>query len=142
MSYALPVPAGVTASDGAYSDKVVVSWSLASGVTGYAVYRNTVDDWTTSKFSFATTGTSIEDTYAASGTTYYYWVRSYIAGSPFLYSDFGASDSGFRSASPAPPVFGWLAQGASAEDETEELEAAPDPTQVARLQDAALQDWS
>jgi hypothetical protein len=35
------VPANVTASDGTFSDRVVVSWSAATGASTYEIFRNT-----------------------------------------------------------------------------------------------------
>ena len=40
-------PATVTASQGAFEDKVRVEWTSVDGATGYRIYRNTTDDFET-----------------------------------------------------------------------------------------------
>ena len=104
-------PGNVTASDGAYTDRVKISWANVTGATGYEVWRSTTDDPgtaallsdTLASLSFRAEGvifdidsrgingdtrgaqTSYDDTSAVSGTTYYYWVcaRSAAARSAF-----------------------------------------------------------
>ncbi len=39
-----PAPAGVSATDGAYTNKVSVSWQASAGAESYQVWRNTADD--------------------------------------------------------------------------------------------------
>lgn len=48
-------PTGVSASDGAYTDKVKITWNVVSGVSGYVVYRDgtqagTVSEQATNEF--------------------------------------------------------------------------------------------
>jgi hypothetical protein len=69
----LPVPTGLRASDGLYSDRVVVSWNSVSGATWYNVYRATSPSGTYT--NLVTTGsTSWTDWNVTPGKTYYYKV--------------------------------------------------------------------
>jgi fibronectin type 3 domain-containing protein len=97
----LPTPPGnVQASDGAYTDKVRVQWDTVSGAEEYEVYR--ADSATGDKSRLASQmSTSYDDTTAAPGTTYHYWVTTCTAAcgcSP--YSD---ADTGYRSSTCADP---------------------------------------
>jgi hypothetical protein len=68
-------PTGVSASQGTSSTGVTLSWSADSGATGYTIYRSTVSG-TQGAVLTTTTGTSITDTSAVPGTTYYYSVAA------------------------------------------------------------------
>jgi hypothetical protein len=59
----LPAPTGISATDGTYTDKVVVSWAEPCGVTGYYLYRSG-----TYVTSLLAGNTSYSDTGAAEGT--------------------------------------------------------------------------
>jgi len=71
-----PAPTGVQASDGAYPDKIVVSWDPVPGVTGYQVYRDTAENGTYNTFVGETASASIEDTRVSAGIRYWYRVRA------------------------------------------------------------------
>jgi len=87
---ALAAPANVLATDGAYTDKVRVSWSSVSGATSYKIYRgygpsdNNSQVGTTSSLYF-------DDTPVAPGVTLYYWVKACTVSScsPYSTSDTG-----------------------------------------------------
>ena len=109
LSGPLP-PTGVSASDGAHSDKVAVTWNASSGATAYEVWRHTSNSSGSASKIADPTGTSYDDTAAVAGTTYYYWVKAKNAGGT---SGFSSSDSGYRQiAAPAAPT------GVSASDGT------------------------
>jgi len=72
----LTPPLTVTATDGAYTDRVQVSWSAAPGATGYQVFRSTANNGTTALLLGTATGTPYADTQASPGTLYYYWVAA------------------------------------------------------------------
>ncbi|MCJ7585003.1 MAG: pre-peptidase C-terminal domain-containing protein, partial [Anaerolineales bacterium] len=93
-----PAPTGVLASDGTYTDKVLVSWNASSGATSYEVYRATSATGTKSLLG-SPTGTSFDDTTATPAVTYYYWVK---ACSGANCSDFSAYDTGRRKKLSAP----------------------------------------
>ena len=68
-------PSNVQASDGAYDDRIRVTWSAKSGATGYDVYR-AVSDSDPLALLGSTTGTTYDDLTAGSEPTYYYAVAA------------------------------------------------------------------
>ena len=90
-------PTNVHASDGDYTDKVLVSWSPAADAIGYEVWRGT-NPATTSRILIATvtTNSTYSDTTAAPVVHYYYWVRGTNADGASPYSSF---DTGWRKSS-------------------------------------------
>lgn len=89
-------PPSLSASDGTYSDRVLVSWSAGSGATSYDVRRNTSGNFGGSTVIGTTAGLSFDDTTAVSGTTYRYWVVS--KNSTGSSATPAGPDTGFRSA--------------------------------------------
>ncbi len=86
-------PACISASDGTYTYKVLVSWCAATNAFGYRVWRNTADDAASAEEQGATASTAWYDTGAVPGTRYYYWVKATNdAGA----GAFSAGDSGWR----------------------------------------------
>ncbi len=92
----------VTASDGAYTSFVRVSWMLSTNgppPAGYQLYRATTNvsalsslviDW------ISMTNYCIDDTPPMASVTYYYWMKSFdFAGSSRVFSAFSPSDSGY-----------------------------------------------
>ena len=92
-------PAGVSATDGDFSNKVVVSWSAVSGASGYSVWRKVATATTAATQIGTVSGgatLSYNDTTAAVGTSYLYSVKAnHALGSTAL----SATDSGWRSTS-------------------------------------------
>lgn len=88
-------PTGVKAASASYSS-AVISWTAVPGADGYQVYRATSSTGTYALVS-TVTGTSFTNAGLATGTTYYYKVRSY-AGATKVYSAF----SPVVSAKPVP----------------------------------------
>ena len=90
-------PAGVSATDGTYTDKVSVTWYSSSGASYYRVYRGTG-----SSSSYATalgswqTSTTYYDYSATAGTTYYYWVKAATSSSGANASGFSSYNTGYR----------------------------------------------
>ncbi len=101
----LSVPTGVSASDGAYTDKVRVTWTASENAASYNIYRNTTAIDTGATAVGSTTGTTYDDTAATADTTYYYWVEGLDASSHA--SGFSLPDSGWRATTPTPPDPGW-----------------------------------
>jgi Zn-dependent metalloprotease len=87
-----PAPLNVAASDSTFTDKVQVTWDAATGATNYQVYRATTVDGTKTLL-FTIPASPYDDTTAAIGTAYYYWVKA-CNGSGC--SDFSAWDNGWR----------------------------------------------
>ncbi|MCB1236452.1 MAG: hypothetical protein KDM91_15400 [Verrucomicrobiae bacterium] len=84
---------GLTATDGAHTDRVVVSWeALAGGASLYRVYRGESSDSTAAAEIASTAGTSTDDTTAVPGRVYYYWVRAENGG---VTGAFSGSDTGY-----------------------------------------------
>jgi hypothetical protein len=108
------VPTGVTASDGAFTDRIRVSWGLSGNfdnkiflplisggslgptpeVPYFEVYRN-INNSTVGATRLADhhLASPFDDTSAVAGTTYNYWVKACNSGGC---SDFSTSDSGWR----------------------------------------------
>jgi hypothetical protein len=67
----------VTASDGTFSDTVRGTWPIVTGATSYIAYRSdTLDGVQIPTIGLATTTPGGDDLWAASGVTYYYWVKA------------------------------------------------------------------
>ncbi|QOI99284.1 MAG: matrixin family metalloprotease [Phycisphaeraceae bacterium] len=93
----------LTASDGAFEDKVAIAWTAIPNATGYQVYRNTVDNSGTAVLIGSPATNAFDDTTASPGVTYYYWARAFQFSGPAR--ELALPDTGFR-ATPAnqPPV--------------------------------------
>jgi fibronectin type 3 domain-containing protein len=88
----LTAPTNVQASDGTYTNKVLVSWNASSGATLYQVYRADSAAGVKSLLG-SPAGTLFNDTTATPGVTYYYWV---IACKGANCSGYSAYDTGWR----------------------------------------------
>jgi surface protein len=96
----LAAPTGVTASDGAFTDKVQISWNASAGATSYQVYRATSAGG--AKAGPANlTATTVNDTTATPGVTYWYFVKA-CRGTRC--SDYSAYDTGWRNLAPPTNV--------------------------------------
>ena len=84
-------PTGVTASDD-LPDKVHINWNAVSDADYYEVYRAASSTGSKTKLG-SPTGAAWDDTTAAVGTTYYYWVKACNENGCSDYSDY---DSGYR----------------------------------------------
>jgi fibronectin type 3 domain-containing protein len=87
-----PAPTGVSATDGAHTDKVVVTWTAVAGATGYKIFRGTGSATPTTQVGTSATS-SYTDTTAAPGTTYRYAVKATTAAGD---SPASATDTGWR----------------------------------------------
>ena len=91
-----PKPTGLTASDGTETAHVALSWNNDSAKeTGFVIYRHTSDVFAsaTAIYTNAADVTTYNDTSAAVGTLYYYWV---VATNAIGVSPPSDSDSGYR----------------------------------------------
>lgn len=92
-SRSVPTPTELTATDGTYTDRILVSWPALSGATSYELKRWTEDDIDSAELLVTTNATSFSDTTVAHGVTYYYWLRAnFVAGT----SNWSESESGMR----------------------------------------------
>lgn len=97
---AVPVPPeGVAASDGAYTNKVRVTWTACMETRGYEVWRNTNDNAEGGTRIAEVTETSHDDTTAEHNTNYYYWVKATNSVGPSGFSDPDTGWLGFASVS-------------------------------------------
>ncbi len=115
-------PAGVSASDGDFEDKIRVTWNASDGATTYEVYR--ADSFSGQKARIkTTTATVYEDRALPCGVDYYYWVKAVNdAGS----SDLFYSDLGFiRCPAPKEDPRDASADGDDADDSNEKPEDRP-----------------
>jgi len=93
------VPQGVSASDGDYPDRILVSWNAVRGAQRYEVFRAEEEDGDYEKIGESTT-TTFPDTEAQGNRLYWYRVR---ACNQFGCSALSEADSGYYLA-PAPPL--------------------------------------
>ena len=94
---AISRPFDISASDGAYADKVRVTWTNSGGTAYNEIWRNTTDNWQTAeKLVTNQIQTTYDDTNVSLNVIYYYWVTActdYECHS--IHPD--ADDSGFSS---------------------------------------------
>ena len=100
---AIVAPNTPSASDGTYTDKVLISWSSVSGANSYIIYRSTSANGTYSQAA----GLSLlyYDTSATAGTTYYYKLRACTGSSGTgICSSYSNYDTGYRAITAAPSI--------------------------------------
>ncbi|MFZ2654319.1 MAG: hypothetical protein WAX69_05345 [Victivallales bacterium] len=111
---AVPAAPAVSATDGTYEDRVVITWKPVTSATSYEVWRNTVNAANNTSGNFTklgdTTDCIFEDSTAAYGTTYYYFAKSensyYDSVSKSIKagtSKYSAGNSGYVAKKPAVP---------------------------------------
>ena len=95
----LTAPGSVAATEN-LSDRVTVTWGNVTGETGFGIWRHTADVSGSAACigSVAADVLTYDDTTAAAGQTYYYWVRATNSTSASQ-SDFSASDTGLKTLS-------------------------------------------
>jgi uncharacterized protein YkwD len=95
-----PAPENVSATDGLYTDRIVVSWAPSPDATRFELYRATALTAQKTKIMDAL-ASEFNDTSAGSETLYYYWVTACNgAGCSAL----SAHDTGYRRALPVVPL--------------------------------------
>ena len=91
----LPVPARVTATDGAFPDRIQVNWVMVRSATGYAVYRSETNNTADAIVIGNTASPGLTDENISAGKTYYYWIKALRERRESLFS---SPDSGFARA--------------------------------------------
>jgi fibronectin type 3 domain-containing protein len=92
----LSPPAGVSASDGSFKDKVQITWNAVSGASHYQVYRALYSSGLgISAISGWQIGTSYDDKSVNLSIVYYYWVKAAASSSGSNASGYSEYDSGF-----------------------------------------------
>ncbi len=98
----LPKAPVVSATDGIYEDRVVVTWKAVATATSYEVYRNTTKLTPAESDKLGdTTDCIFEDNTAEYGTTYFYFARA--RNSMGASVKFSTGDSGYVAKAPAVP---------------------------------------
>ncbi len=95
----LPAPTEVSATDGTYTDKIVVSWLPSEGATSYDVYRDNYPEGEKTKIA-TTEDTNYEDTSVDCPDAYYYFIK---ASNSIISSEYSAYDSGYLRCPTPPP---------------------------------------
>ena len=73
---ALSPPGAIDASDGFYTNRVLVQWLPAAGATTYELWRGTENDAAKASRIVFTTDLKYNDTIVDPGILYYYWVKA------------------------------------------------------------------
>ena len=94
-------PATVTASDGASTAHVAVTWTAVTGATGYKLFRTLGSTTSQVGSTFAATALAANDTGAAVGTVYTYTVKAVTAAGDSAAS---AGNTGWRNIAPPATV--------------------------------------
>ena len=76
----LPAPTDVTASNGAYADRIRIAWAEVPAASHYRVYRSSAASGSKTPISGWQTARTYSDTTAEAGQTYYYFVAAALDG--------------------------------------------------------------
>jgi len=101
-------PRNLLASDAAHTDKIALKWDSAANATGYTVWRGTQNNSALATQIGSSAATSYEDTTAAQGQAFWYWVKATLPAGAV--SGFSNGDAGNR-ASGQTHTLPLLAQG-------------------------------
>ena len=86
------IPTGISASDGAYIDKVRITWNTVTGAEKYYVYRSATSLGVYTEIG-NTNATTYDDTIVSNNMVYYYKIKAYSVAAG--YSELSAYDDGF-----------------------------------------------
>ena len=107
-------PSAVFPTSGAFPDKVQVAWIAVGNAASYSVWRSTANDSSTATGITAqdATRTTYDDTTAAAGTSYWYWVKASNSAGTSNFSSSGEGQVASQVVVPNAPT------GVSASDAT------------------------
>jgi fibronectin type 3 domain-containing protein len=90
----LAIPRDVNAGDGAYTDRIPITWQAVNGAMRYEIWRAVENNLSaaTPIGKTAKANTSYNDHFVSPGISYYYWVRASNAKG---YGGYGSPDSGW-----------------------------------------------
>ncbi len=95
-------PTNVVATNGAFCDKVTITWDGVVDAADYTIWRSTVNDTGSAGFlAEEIVGTTYDDTTAPQGQTLFYWVTACNGAGC---SSFSTEDSGSTDVPPAAPT--------------------------------------
>lgn len=92
-SRSIPMPSGLWASDGDYSDRIQLTWPELSGAESYELARSPENDISLAETIAETSATSYSDASVEYGVVYYYFLRAKFAAGTSAWS---ASEPGNR----------------------------------------------
>ena len=101
VNASIPIPTGISASNGTYNDKVRISWDGVAGASSYKIYRATSPNGTYSLVDIDLSS-PYNDTSASLGVTYYYKIKACEDSSSNDCSDYSAYNSGHKLTVPIP----------------------------------------
>jgi hypothetical protein len=115
IDYQAPLqpPANVQATNGAYANKIQITWESSYGATDYKVYRSTNNDPNSASYIGGTSNLYYDDTSPVIFSIYYYWVKAHNGGGD---SNFSNGDPGwltYPTVQISAPSTGHLIQGSS-----------------------------
>ncbi len=96
------IPAGITASDGAYTNSIMITWNSVTNASGYDLWRS--DGTNTLVYTWLVTNTTYlyyQDSSVTQNMAYYYKVK---ARNTYGASAFSTNDRGYCGAVPAAPT--------------------------------------
>ncbi len=100
----LDAPTSVSASDGAFNDKIVVTWNTVPEATHYQIYRSESLDGTRIIIAPWQTAPTFADESVEPEREYFYWVRAAADTAGGRASESSAPDSGWRAESEVAPT--------------------------------------
>lgn len=98
----ISAPTGVNASQGNYTDRIIISWDSVSGANRYNIYRSTSSEGSYENV-YEAWDTTYEDWYLPAGGTYYHYKIKAI--SDGRESDFSIWFSGYQKILPTDSVY-------------------------------------
>ncbi|RLD10845.1 MAG: hypothetical protein DRI44_05000 [Chlamydiae bacterium] len=88
----LALPINISATDGTFTNKIVITWSTVFGATGYEIYRDISNNPSNAILLTTSESNKYSDTSIDPTTKYYYWVKGT---SSACNSELSTSDSGY-----------------------------------------------
>ena len=116
-------PTDLNASDGTYSNMIMITWTAAPGTLYYTLYRSDTYDPTHAAVVGSSLTNVYEDRSANYGTIYYYWVKAF---NNYGASGFSTFNSGWRGM--LPPADITASDGNSTNEVTVRWSGAPGAT--------------
>ena len=104
MPSVINAPGNVSATDGAYTNKVTISWTAVPYASHYKVYRSTTSESLGTAISEWIEETTFDDNTCTPGVTYYYRIKAASSSEGHNISDQSDYNDGWRKLSPPANV--------------------------------------